>query len=389
MNVSTSRVLLLYRTFGPSLNLCGFQQLTYLAEHGRVQFRHKRILEVHRDDLKWAQVVLFVRGDAKLDEDMARICHHAGKCVIYALDDDLLHVPMHLSSGPYYAQESMKKHLRAMLEYGDYFMSPSPVLREKYGHHFKRSFPIIEPSLYSMDEKKRWEDGVIRIGFAGSADRGQDIDNILTQALTQIKEKYGDQVRLEIFGTHTELAEKLNCRTYPYTESYEEYQNKMAELNWDIGLAPMPDTEFHACKHYNKLVEYSGFGIAGIYSDLRPYRGAVVDEENGLSCSNNTEEWTRAVERLIEDSALREHISEVCLHQAKTVFSVRAAAEQFETCLAEMDLPAEPKCCQFNGLAWLKTSGIISWYIEKLKKYGWKTPVVAIQKVYRRLKGYV
>ena len=65
------KVLLLYRTFGPSVNLCGYIQLKWLADHGRVEFRDKRIMDVKKRDLEWCEIAVFVRGDALLDEWMA------------------------------------------------------------------------------------------------------------------------------------------------------------------------------------------------------------------------------------------------------------------------------------------------------------------------------
>ena len=161
------RILLLYRTFGPSVNLCGYLQLQNLAERGIIQFRHKRILEASKSDLNWAKLVVFVRGDALLDEWMAKICHDSGKQVLYILDDDLLNVPLHLTSGPYYAQQSVKDHIRNMMAYIDYFASPSNVLLERYGDMFAKVFPIIEPAAFQLHEKKTWDDGRIHIGFAG------------------------------------------------------------------------------------------------------------------------------------------------------------------------------------------------------------------------------
>lgn len=374
------KCLLLYRTFGPSVNLCGFLQFGKLAEMGRVSFRHKRITEVKRQDLDWAQAVAFVRGDGLLDELMARICHEAGKYVLYILDDDLLNVPMDLGSGPYYAQKSVKRHIRRMLEYSDCFVSPSPVLLEKFGGRCARSFQMTEPAAYRAEEKRPNRDGKIHIGFAGSSDRGRDIDRLISEALTEVKARYGERIHLEFFGTRTEIAEKLGCRTYPYTESYEEYQETMARLNWDIGLAPMPETAFHACKHYNKLVEYSGFGIVGVYSDAPPYSGAVEHGVTGFLCENTTQAWVAALSRLIEDEGLRGKMAKNCLDRAESAFSIDASAAQLWENLAKLDIPAHTEPVK-GYLPWIKARGLCSWYMEKLKKYGLKTPLVAVRKL--------
>ena len=378
------KVLLLYRTFGPSVNLCGYIQLKWLADHGRVEFRDKRIMDVKKRDLEWCEIAVFVRGDALLDEWMAKVCHKAGKTVVYILDDDLLNVPITMGSGPYYAQKSVKHHIRRMMEYSDYFMSPSKVLLQKYGKLFKNSFLLYEPAAISIQEKKPNKDGKIHIGFAGSSDRGQDIDAILTDALTYIAEKYGDRIVIEIFGTETELSKRLHCKTIQYTESYEEYQQKMLALNWDIGLAPMPKTEFHACKYYNKLVEYAGFGIAGVYSNVLPYTDGVVDHENGLMCENSSESWVKALTDLIENPQLRCHISSQCIHWANNDFSVQYAAKSLCDALSRCDVDVSNEI--HTNLLMGKLVGIISWYFEKFKKYGIKTPMIAVQKIARLMK---
>ena len=58
------KVLLLYRTFGPSVNLCGYIQLKWLADHVRVEFRYKSFMDVNKIDLEWCEIAEFVRGDA-------------------------------------------------------------------------------------------------------------------------------------------------------------------------------------------------------------------------------------------------------------------------------------------------------------------------------------
>jgi len=376
---------MLYRTFGPSVNLCGFLQFQYLAENGHILFRHKRIIQTEKDDIDWADIIAFVRGDGLLDEWMAKASHRAGKYVMYILDDDLLHVPSYLGSGPYYAQRSVKRHIRRLMEYSDCFISPSQRLIDRYGENFSLTASLIEPAAYCIEQRRRHEDGRIHIGFAGSSDRGRDIDSLLTSALTEIIHRYGEKVSIEFFGVQTETAKMLGCKSYPYTESYEAYQAQMAELNWDIGLAPMPDTAFHACKHYNKLVEYCGFGIAGVYSALPPYLGAVEDGLTGLLCENTTEAWVEALSKLIEDKHLRESISQNCLDRAAGVFSVAAAGEQMQQVLNKIVLPETGRPVK-GCFGWAKLCGLCSWYLEKFKKYGVKTPIVAVRKLREQFK---
>ena len=342
-------------------------------------------MQVQKEDIDWADIVAFVRGDGFLDEWMAKASHNAGKYVLYILDDDLLHVPGELGSGPYYAQKSVQRHIRRVMAYSDCLVSPSQRLRDRYGRYFSSTAPVVEPSLGGVKQKPAHADGKIHIGFAGSSDRGRDVDLILTDALVRIARRYGEKVSISFFGVQTDAARILGCKHYPYTESYDGYRERMKALNWDIGLAPMPDTAFHACKHYNKLVEYCGYGIAGVYSALPPYEDAVEDGVTGLLCENTTDAWAAALSRLIEDKTLRKSISRNCLARAEGEFSIQAAGEQMRQVLSGIALPKTSRRVK-GCFGWAKIRGLCSWYLEKFKKYGAKTPLVAIRKAWGQMK---
>lgn len=369
------RVLMIYWGFDASACLCGYLQCSRLAEQGEISFRHKRAVEVRQEDLVWADTVVFVRGHTALEAWIAKRCHAAGKYLLYILDDDLLHVPEYLGSASYYALPSVRRHVRDVMQACDGLVSPSRRLLSQYGDGFSKTFQISEPAVGLLRTPKGWPDGRVRIGFAGSLDRGRDIDAILSEALRQITKTYQERVVIEFFGVETSIARELGCRTYPYLASYEEYQRQMDQLNWDIGLAPMPESPFHACKHYNKLVEYSGHGIAGIYSSVPPYTDAVRDGETGLLCENTTEAWIAAISRLIEDRRLRESISAACLTQAGSDFSVEKSAADFGSALYTLPDRAEDCGPHYAGI--LKYLGIGSWFLEKvwcrIRKVGGET----------------
>lgn len=373
---------MLFRTLGPSVLLCGLVQFRYMAEQNWISFRYMPILRVHREDLDWAEAVAFVRGDGLLDEWMAKICKQRGKRILYILDDDLLQVPLTLGSGCYYAQRSVQKHIRQILEYSNCFLSPSTKLLEIYGAGKEAAIRISEPAIHVSAQRAASPDGRVRIGFAGSPDRSYDIDLLLTDALMQLKEKYGDGISIEFFGSETEIAKTLKCTTYPYTDSYETYRKQMEALCWDIGLAPMPDTHFHSCKHYNKLVEYCSYGIVGVYSRVLPYTAGVDDGVNGLLCGNTTAEWVEALSKLIEDTEFRLRLSQNCLRCAREQFSVARSAEDLYRHLSSLpDITGTGKGPYFLGIA--KFLGMCSWFLEKFQKYGWRTPAVAWEKAGR------
>lgn len=320
-------VLMLSTTFIPSVLLCGHCQLDYLEKQGEISYRFVPSHFVKRKNVEWADVIVFGRSDTDIDAYVAKIAKKAGKHLVYFLDDDILNVPSYLSSAPYYLLPSTQKNIRKTMSYCDTFLTPSPVLKEKYGGSFKHSYLIAEPSLNRIDKKEK--NGKIKIGFAGSIDRTHDLNEILEDAITRIVEKYGESIEIEIMGAKPDFIQKLGLKYLPYQDGYDAYTAFMARCNWDIGLAPMPLSDFHRCKYFNKYVEYASFGIAGIYTNCEPYVFGIRNGENGLLVENTEEAWFNAICELIENEPLRKRISDMCLKEADEIYSLRVLAPDY------------------------------------------------------------
>lgn len=377
-----THVLMTYPGMISSVLLCGQLQLSYLERLGSIEFRSVARDMLSAKDAGWADVVFFVRSDSELDLALAKDLKRAGKRLVYVMDDDLLCVPESLSSGAYYAGRDIKSYIRGMIDLCDVFMSPSEVLRGKYGGD--KAAAVEEPSCARQTERPaRPAQPVrpVRMGFAGSVDRASDFDILLGKVVKNLLSRYNDGITFEFFGAHPQVADECRIRCIPYRDSYGEYQDTMQSLDWDIGLAPMPETEFHACKHYNKFVEYSGFGIAGVYSDTVPYTRIVRDGENGLLCANTPEAWTDAVSRLIDDDALRQRISVNAQRQARTEFSVENTARAMAAALGGLMTYESPDRKALRISVGLRVKTLLRRFLSALRRYGFRLPAAAVRKL--------
>lgn len=375
-------VLIISHSLIPSVLLCGHAQLLYLESVGKVQYRFLEPQMVSDDLLSWADIIIFVRSESDLEEYTMELCQ-GKKHFVYVLDDDLLNLPEGLSSSKYYALENIHNNILKIMNSCDVFLTPSRILLEKYGRSFKYKYQIDEPSLNAVKEKKK--NDKIKIGFAGSIDRTQDINNILENSLIRITEKYGDQISIEFMGARPAIVDQYNLNYIPYQDGYQKYTEIVGEANWDIGLAPMPDSEFHKCKYFNKYVEYASFGIAGIYSDVIPYRHGIRNEDNGLLVSNNEEDWFNAICRLIEDETLRERISKKCIEEANTIYSLGYLADDyFEKMIKGY---ANEERSKVKGIWKYKVKCFFARVIFKIKEQKWKLPIWCINKIWRILTG--
>lgn len=319
-------VIVVSHSLIPSVLLCGHAQLLFLKKQGLIDYQFVEARKANTDVLSWADIVVFVRSESYLEAYVSALCK-GKKHLVYVLDDDLLNLPDYVSSAKYYNIKGIKNNIKNIIKNCDTFLTPSPVLLEKYGTECKNSFLIDEPSLGGI--KKRKDNEKIKIGFAGSIDRTQDINEILNDSLEEVIKKYKDKVDIEFMGAKPDIVDKYNLNYIPYQDGYKKYTQTMGEANWDIGLAPMPISNFHECKYFNKYVEYASYGIAGVYTNTKPYIFGINDRVNGLLVNNNKQDWINAISLLIEDDFLRRAISKKSLEEANGAYSLETLSKQF------------------------------------------------------------
>jgi len=78
----------------------------------------------------------------------------------------------------------------------------------------------------------------------------------------------------------------------------------LSRADFDIGLAPLEDTEFNNSKSCIKYYEYAAVGTPTLASDVLPYKTEVT-----YLAKNTTEDWYKKLEKLIVDKDFREKLA--------------------------------------------------------------------------------
>lgn len=376
-------IMLIYRQMIPSIQLCGHSQLEYLAQTGEVEYRACRTMELDDEKLNWADIVLLGRLDDGYERQLTEKLHRAGKYLIYILDDDLLNIPQTISSAAYYGRKDIQQNIQAIIQMSDALISPSPIILKKYLQPGQKPIRVEEPALGISDWKAHDADEPVKLGFAGSIDRTADVELLLQKVLKRIHREYGEKVSIQFFGAHPSFAEEIHAQCIPFCARYEDYLDSFQKLQWDIGLAPMPDAGFHACKHYIKLIEYGAAGTAFVYSNVAPYSRFYERFGMEAACANTEEEWYRNIKNLIDNRDEREALRKkanacICEH-----FTVQKTAEALYSQLSEIPCSAEREPVRYH-LERIKLLGKIRRCVSAAKTYGWKLPMVAVKKLFGR-----
>lgn len=293
------KVVSIFKEAYPSLSLTFDEPLRYLAEKDMIEYRCVNKWKVGSEILNWGDYFFFGRVAYRDELTLIKKLNKAGKNVVYMLDDDLFNIPASLNYPGYCRSEDYLQGIRKCIENSRIFASPSLKLIEKYGKD-KDVILLEEPIIQSV-EFVRHSGYPVKIGFAGALTRTDDVNRILSEVLIRIKEKYRDKVNFEFMGGRPDFIDLVDGGFYPYEADYRKYLTKLNSLQWDIGLAPLPDTPFHSCKHYIKFIEYSSMGTASVMSDVEPYTRLRDDNMPAVLCPNTSDGWFNALSDLIDD----------------------------------------------------------------------------------------
>lgn len=149
-------------------------------------------------------------------------------------------------------------------------------------------------------------DKPLTIGYLGTHSHRPDLEMVIP-TLVRILERYGDAIRLRLWGIspQSDLIGRNNVEWLSLgMVDYAQFASYFSKQECDIFIAPLLDNQFNRSKSSLKFLEYSVLGVAGVYSQIKPYESVVVQGVNGF-LANTPDEWEVYLTRLIENPDLR------------------------------------------------------------------------------------
>lgn len=183
------------------------------------------------------------------------------------------------------------------------------------------------------------KDRPLKIGWTGGRSHYSDL---LTAApwLRRLEEKYGEKIQIHVFGWDGNLpsyfgaGNPLEGVTVHHTSAVprEDYEKSLHDLQFDIGIIPLADTEFNQSgKSPLKLMEYASQGIPTVVQNMDLYTEAMESETALLAESE--EEWEEQVTRLIKNPELRVELARKAYEDAKKRFDMAVLAPGWAACM--------------------------------------------------------
>lgn len=169
-----------------------------------------------------------------------------------------------------------------------------------------------DPDDWGMENKKN-PDGRITIGWIGSASHLPD-HAMMIPVFQELVRKYGNKIIFSFMGHLTydisNALPRVNFCGSPGVDGWEgnpeqpiTFPALLAEQEYDIGIAPLKDSEFNRARSASKWFEYSMYRIPTVASDLEPYQ-IIRHGIDGL-LAQTKDDWVEHLSKLIIDETLR------------------------------------------------------------------------------------
>ncbi len=287
---------------------------------------------VSRRNLERAAVVIFCRNTEPVYDWILDFALSAGKPVVYDLDDNFFEVPPTTDVGRYHRAPERLAQLQRYLTHATLVRVYSETLREWVARLNPRVVRVEGPIDWSLTPKRPVSRDLRKVRVVYATSRVEDdLASLFLGDIRHVLAMYGDRIEIVFWGYHPpELRRHPAVRCLPPLRSYDRFFRKFAHYGFDIGLAPLRDDVFHRSKSNVKFREYAACGIAGVYSDVKPYAEVVEHGVTGLLVPNQPGAWSEAICRLVENGDLRAAIQRQARAYARAHYDLTSVQEQWK-----------------------------------------------------------
>jgi glycosyltransferase involved in cell wall biosynthesis len=176
---------------------------------------------------------------------------------------------------------------------------------------------VVDCAHYPSQPARINGSGPITVGWVGSRSTAPYLTAI-EPALRSLAEANRGKVRFRFFGCPEYQLDVPDFESLPFRLATE-----VSDLHSiDIGIMPLPDTEWTRGKCAFKAIQYMASGIAAVASPVGITAEIIRDGVNGL-LAESTDDWLRALTRLVNDEELRRRLSENARRTVEESYSLQ------------------------------------------------------------------
>jgi glycosyltransferase involved in cell wall biosynthesis len=319
------RVALVPERIGINLSPCASIRLhpyfDALRQRGLIDYRVLFLEEVEAfrpDVIAWHRIS--VTGVQGL-QTLTSVARRLGAKLLYDLDDNLLDMDDHVEGDTY---RHMREAVARSLAVADEVWCSTPALTERIGavapgavHTLANA---LDPAIWRLDAPLAPATGLLPGGAAASTTRDETLRllymgtrtheedfSFLAGVMSRLHERRPGAFSLTVIGVrpHDRVDMPwLQVRSAPnfIGASYPGFVHWLQQQSgFDVGVAPLIETDFNRCKSHVKVLDYAALGLPSVASDVPAYAHALRDGVDCRLVPNRVDAWCRALVQLRDD----------------------------------------------------------------------------------------
>lgn len=263
---------------------------------------------------------------ADLAADLVARARQRGARVIHALDDNFADLA---AEQPAWGTRGAIAAFHRLVRSADGLVVSTPALRDRLAN-LNPAIAIVpnalderllepervDPAMAVLAPRRRPGDDRVVIGYMGTFTHDADW-RLVAPALREVCRRHPGRVAIQLVGVAGQsgtLAAAPDLpieviRLTPEQMAYPAFLPWFTQaVDWDIGIAPLCDSDFTRTKSDIKHLDYAAAGLAGVYSAVPAYAATVRDDETGLVVPNAPRAWVDALDALVGDPGRRARI---------------------------------------------------------------------------------
>lgn len=189
---------------------------------------------------------------------------------------------------------------------------------------------VVDTHLYKPAEIKS-KNGQVTLGWIGSDPNRGDFEG-MEPLLDWIGNNYPGRVTFQIIAARTlAVTTSLPIEWCPWSLS----SSRQALQQIDIGIMPLPDTEWNRGKCGFKLIQYMAVGAPVVAAPVGANKQIIVHGESGF-LADSIEMWQNYLSQLIENEEMRFHMGKSARDRVVAHYSVDAVSRQLQQVLLQV-----------------------------------------------------
>ncbi len=261
--------------------------------------------------------------------------------ILVEIDDNILSVPDYNEAhGAFAPGEQTRRRVIAQLRAADGVIVSTPYLKEIFSD-FNENIYVIPNAIdfKKWDKLKGKSRPGVRIGWAGGSGHEGDFAPI-AEALIRTLKKHND-ARLVLVNGPAKHGIPDFLKGVERVEHHAtwtpilKYPKMLADLDFDIGIAPVVDSAFNRGKSNLKWLENSALGIPTVAMDVGHFSETIRNGFDGYLCENG-DDFGLALDVLICDKKRRKNMGAAANARVRADFNVDKISALYVSVLEEV-----------------------------------------------------